>query len=323
MNNHDQALLEALQFDFPLVSRPFKVIGERTGRSESSIISSVKRLKEEKIVRQISAIFDSAKIGYTSTLAAFEVPAARIETVADALSALPGVSHNYQREGAYNLWFTLTLRANKNLEHEIARLARKNNVSAWLYLPSLRQFKVSFRLPMGSRAPARPPHAPVAEPTASPRRISRKFVQELQKDLPVCSRPFLAASRRLGTTEPKLLADMQKLVDARVARRFAAVLRQTKAGFAANVMVAWAPRKNQKEKLGMFAASLPLVSHCYERPASREWPYSIYTMIHGKTMSGCRRIIKKISHESGVTAYQALKTVREFKKQRVQYFAAQ
>lgn len=321
MNTLDRELLEALQFDFPLVPRPFAVMGEKIGMSENAVIAAVMRLKKGNIVRQISAIFDSSKIGYTSTLAAFRVDPARIETVAASLSLLPGVSHNYQREGNFNLWFTLTMESGKNLEKTIAKLARENNVSEWLYLPSIRQFKISFRLPMGSMPAKRPPENDSPESTAKPPKINKNFVRELQKDLPVCSRPFRAAARRLGTTEAAVLNTMRRYVEHRIARRFAAVLRQTNAGFAANVMVAWAPGGSEKEKLGKYAAGLPLVSHCYERPVSATWPYSVYTMIHGKTMQDCERAIRDIARKSGVKDYCPLRTIREFKKQRIEYFA--
>ena len=109
MDTVDREILHYLQYDFPLTTRPFSTIARRLELSPRMVIERIARLKQKNIIRQISPIFDSSKIGYHSVLAAFKVPNQRLDAVAQQLNALPAVSHNYVRTNEYNLWFTVTI----------------------------------------------------------------------------------------------------------------------------------------------------------------------------------------------------------------------
>jgi DNA-binding Lrp family transcriptional regulator len=121
-------------------------------------------------------------------------------------------------------------------------------------------------------------------------------------------------------TEGRIVRMLGSYIDAGIVRRVASVLRPRKAGFAANVMVAWAPPGNKVEELGNYAATLGAVTHTYQRPTSKKWPYSVYTMIHGRGMEKCRDVIAEIRRATGVRRYRELRTVKEYKKTRVAYF---
>lgn len=319
----DRNILDVLQFRFPLTVRPYRSIGNLVGLTERAVIDRIARLKTGGVVRQISPIYDSARIGYHSALAAFRVPPSRIDAVAGALNDNPGVSHNYLRKGAINLWFTLTVPAKIDIKGEIRRLAAESGIKDWYYLPALRTFKIGFRLDMGGRkgdANKGPASARPRKVRAKSLRPGRAFVRELQRDLPLVTRPFAAAARKLNLTECQIAATLKRQIDTGAIRRIASVLRPVKAGFGANVMVAWAPRKQDLEKLGACAAAHKEISHCYQRPGSRKWPFSIYTMVHGKSQRECRGVVKSIVKATGVTRYRELTTVREYKKIRVVYF---
>lgn len=324
MDGRDKELLTILQFRFPLTVQPFRSMGRMLGCTEKEIISRIRTLKENGVVRQISPIFDSAKIGYQSTLAAFKVEPQRIEQVAQVLNQHPGVSHNYLRKGDMNLWFTLTLPRKKNLKDEIAAIAQKEKVKQWLFLPTEKTYKISFRLDMAKKS-----GAAFAMPlkrkkkTSSPAglKISKQFIRITQHDMPLKSRPYAAAAKALGMREGDIISLLKKYQQCGYIRRVAAVLRPVKAGYKTNVMVAWkAGTAAEKELLGVCAAKKKIISHCYQRPVSRFWPYSIYTMIHGNTMSQCRTVIRSIVKESGISDYRELKTMKEFKKVRVLYY---
>jgi DNA-binding Lrp family transcriptional regulator len=319
----DRKLLTVLQIDFPLTIKPFQSLARKLGTDEKNILDRTSRLKEQGIIRQISAIFDSASIGYQSTLIAFKVPAKKLAEAAALISANAGVSHNYERTGKYNLWFTLTLPKSKDLRAEAQKLADAATVVDWLFLPALRTFKIKFQLDLsGTRQSVSVPLK--LAPNRSTNRavkVPQSFIRELQKDLPVVSRPYKDIAGALTITESEVVARIKKYIDSGAIRRIAAVLRQKKAGFPANVMVAWAPPENLKDDLARCAVQQQKISHCYERPSSTKWPYSIYTMIHGKTMAECSRVIKTVSAQSGVKQFSLLSTVREFKKVRVQYYS--
>jgi DNA-binding Lrp family transcriptional regulator len=103
-------------------------------------------------------------------------------------------------------------------------------------------------------------------------------------------------------------------------RRFAAVMNHRSAGFKANAMGVWAVPEDQLEEIGPKMAGFALVSHCYRRPTYDDWPYSIFTMVHGKNAKDCETTIAAIRDETGVDEYALLWSIKEYKKTRVRYF---
>ncbi|MGD2177582.1 MAG: AsnC family transcriptional regulator [Anaerolineae bacterium] len=323
MDAIDRRLLDLLQESLPLAARPFAALGEVLALSEDQVLSRTRRLKEEGIIRQIGPIFSSRRLGYQSTLAAFHVSPERLEKVAARVSAHPGVSHNYSRNHHYNLWFTLTLPPDQDLEREIARLAGESGVSDALNLPSLRLFKLGVHFSMSqkqgrSRAEAR------ARDQSGPVMLTdfeRDVVRALQGDLPLVVRPFEPAAGRLGVTEERLLEAARELDRRGVMRRFSAVLRHRRAGFTANGMACWVVSEARLVEAGETAAGFRAVSHCYQRPAyPPRWPYNLFTMVHGRTQDEVESTVERIHEEIGPVEHTILYSEREFKKQRVRYF---
>ena len=179
LDDRDSELLDRLQAGFPLDVQPFAAMGQEMGMPEAEILERLRRLKAVGVIRHISAIFDTRRLGYASTLVAFHVPDRALERVAQQISAHPGVSHNYARSHHYNLWFTLALPPGQDLSTEIDRMARQAGVGDWLNLPALRTFKLRthFRT-SGSHAP-RPEKTPhrtsVQARTFRPDDIPRRY----------------------------------------------------------------------------------------------------------------------------------------------------
>jgi DNA-binding Lrp family transcriptional regulator len=255
-------------------------------------------------------------------LAAFKVPPARLDEVARLLNAHPGVTHNYARGGEYNLWFTVTAPGDRDLSREVAEMARAAGVNDPLFLPAVKIFKIGFRLTMGRGAgrPARERVAPVKGHL--PGVIDKPFVRALQKELPLCLRPYRPAARRLGLTEGQVTALLQRSMQTGAIRRVAAVLGPVQAGYPVNILTVWEAPPGKTADVGRAAAGCKQVSHCYERPPRPGWPYSVYAMIHGRSRAECRRVIRAIANDAGVTRYRELPTVKEFKKSRADYFNA-
>src|SRR5947208_2596428 len=110
----DSQLLNLLQTQIPLVERPFAVLGQQAGISEAEALERVKRLRNpappaRPIIRQISAIFDSKSLGYETTLVAAKIAEDKLDAAAAIINKHPGVSHNYRRNHAFNLWYTLAV----------------------------------------------------------------------------------------------------------------------------------------------------------------------------------------------------------------------
>ena len=258
-------------------------------------------------------------------LAAFKVAKRNVDTVAQLLNENPAVSHNYVRTHDFNLWFTVTVPKTRNVRKEVSAMAKRAGVQDWLFLPAIKKFKISFQLAMdrssvrATKALSHPTHGKTKTQSFQ---VSKPFVREMQKDLPLESRPYLSAARALGWSEAKVVRELRRYIAAGAVRRMAAVLRPRDSGYPANVMAVWAPPEDKKDLLGKAAAAHTQVSHCYERPTFPNWPYSIYTMIHGRSVAECRNVIRRIAGDSGVLLHRELTTVREYKKVRVEYFPA-
>jgi DNA-binding Lrp family transcriptional regulator len=321
----DRALLEQLQAEFPLVPQPYAALGERLNLEEDDVLARVARLKREGIIRQIGAIFDTRRLGYQSTLAAFAVVDGRLDEVAARINAHPGVSHNYARPHHYNLWFTLAVPPARQVVDEIERLAGQTSVEDWLNLPALRVFKIRthFQLDGAAGAPAAPA-APATVPRPGIRPLKTcdiDVIRAIQGDLPLLSHPFSKAAEQLGLSEVALLEYACRLQAAGILRRFGAVLRHRRAGYTANGMACWVVPESQTEAVGQFAAQLAQVSHCYQRPAyPPRWPYTLFTMIHGRTEEEVEDVVAQIARQARLEQYEVLYSTREFKKERIRYF---
>ncbi len=148
MDSIDKKLLNRIQSDFPVESRPFQRLGEELGLSETEVISRIKSLKEQRIIRRLGGVFDSKKLGYHSTLIAMKVPPKDIEETARIVSSYDGVTHNYERDDVYNLWFTLICESQERIEEILAEIHQKTGISDMLNLPATRlhKIKVNFDL---------------------------------------------------------------------------------------------------------------------------------------------------------------------------------
>ncbi len=142
MDGIDKAILNRIQSDFPINTRPFAVIGDALGLSEADVLERVRRLKRVGIVRRIGANFVPAKLGYVSTLCAARVPDDKLDLFTETVNRFPGVTHNYLRNNDVNVWFTFIAPSMAEIETCLAEIARVTGVPEILNLPSTRVFKI-------------------------------------------------------------------------------------------------------------------------------------------------------------------------------------
>lgn len=332
----DARLLNEIQRDFPLVRRPFAELGARVGVGEAEALDRVRRLHagEAPVIRQISAIFDTRSLGYDSMLVALKVPPDRLEQAADELNRNPGISHNYERSGQFNIWFTIAVPpdARVSLEEQVARLAWKVEAVHYALLPTLALYKIGVQLDVerGAQSDARatPPQTrggtkeEVLEVRASrlptPRDI--ELIRVLQRDVPLEEEPFVTWAEEASLSLEDLIAEAHRFIAEGRMRRFSAVLRHQKAGFISNGMAVWKVPPERAEEVGRIMASFRAVSHCYRRPTYPHWPYSHFTMIHGRSEAEVEAVADAIEAETGIHERLVLYSLREFKKTRVPYF---
>lgn len=149
MEKNIEKLLNIMQNDFPLESRPFLTIANKLGMTEDEVIERIKQLKEEKYVRRLGGIFDSKELGYVGTLCAIEVPEARIEVVSEIVNGYTQVTHNYIRNHRYNMWFTVISSSKENVQDIISQIKVKTNINNIMILDSLNTFKIKVNFNVG------------------------------------------------------------------------------------------------------------------------------------------------------------------------------
>lgn len=148
LNRTDAELLNLIQEELPMTTRPFKTLGENLGLEEEEVINRLSILKSSGMIRRIGAVFDSRSMGYYSTLCACQVPLERLEDVAEIISRETGVTHNYQREHSLNLWFTLTVPSADEAQSTIERLEQKIGIKIE-NMPAKKVFKIKVSFEMG------------------------------------------------------------------------------------------------------------------------------------------------------------------------------
>ena len=316
----DRKLLNLLQADFPLVERPFLAIAEQLGLKETEVLERTRRLKEEGVIRQISAFCDARKLNYKTTLVAMHIPQPHLEKAAITISKHLGVSHNYGRNHYFNLWFTLALPGSSNLVKEVQTLARKAKAEDILILPALKVFKLNTTFDLtGEGLPGSQPTLQLQTDHYQLSALDRAIINQLQEELTLTERPFDGWATSLGIKVPALLIHLKRLQQDGVVRRFGASLAHNAVGLASNAMTCWQVPIDQIEEMGKRLASFQWVSHCYERLASLEWPFNLYTMVHQHTTEACREAVARMSLETGINRYQMLFTVKEYKKTKGKY----
>jgi DNA-binding Lrp family transcriptional regulator len=320
-------LLDRIQRSFPLVPEPYSALSKVLGINGSiEVQDRIRSFKELKLVRQISAIFNTGALGYRSSLVAMAVPEEELDRAASAINHYAGVSHNYLRPGNYNMWFTIAVPPGRSLEEEVDKLSRTAGGWPTLILPALRKYKLAVVLDVleeleadsgEERTDVPPTEASFPfEPTSD----NIRLVRCIQEDLPLVERPFKAWADELGMSEEDLLNTISSWLDAGIIRRFAAVLNHRQVGFSANGMVVWNCPEESIDVHGRTLASHSEVSHCYYRPSYPQWPYNLYAMIHGRSRENCKETAERLNRAIRLPDYDILFSTREFKKIRLKLF---
>jgi siroheme decarboxylase len=324
LDNIDKQILNDIQWSFPLADKPFLELAKKYHISEDEIIQRIKILKDTGIIRQISAIFDTRKLGYKSALVAFAVDKNKIDNVANEINKHPGVSHNYERNHEYNVWFTLAVAPDGDMKADLDKMAALEGVLKYRVLPTLKMYKIGVKLDMVNDDPEKPnPNDDVKNLETKIEKISgldKEYIRQLQKDIEIVKEPFKTIAENLGIASSELFNKIKEYENIGIMRRFAAILRHRQAGFTANGMIVWKIPEEKVDEKGLKIASFPQVSHCYRRPVYPDWEFNLFSMIHARTIEAAEKIAKEISTVIGMEDYKILFSSREFKKERVRYF---
>ncbi len=324
----DKRLMNLLQSSFPLSPEPFTPIASQAGLSVDEALTRTQRLLDGRIIREITPIFDTRALGFDSMLVAAKVDAENPHRAAKIINQHPGVSHNYLRTHEFNLWFTIATPPDSELglQGSLDVLQELTGAESIRQLPTLRLFKINMNLEMEKGTEAL---AQVAE-TATPRELERQpyddfdiaVIRALQGPMEAIERPYEEAAAEVGLPVGAFLEHLEGMVERKLLRRVAAILYHRRAGFSANGMGVWKVPDDQIVEVGARMASVRGISHCYERPTYEDWPYSVFTMAHGRSKQECDAILQSIAddHELHGSDRAILYSSTEFKKIRLRYF---
>jgi DNA-binding Lrp family transcriptional regulator len=326
LDDTDKKLLNLMQGSFALRPDPFKGVAEQAGIGEAEVIERVQFLLSKRIIREVTPIFDTRALGYRSMLVAAKVDAERPHRAAQFINSHPGVTHNYLRNHDFNLWFTLAVEPDSKLglDGTLDVMAAKTGASSIRQLPTLKLFKIRMDLEMEGGTDALKTAGEAVEPMElDPIALSDEdiaVIRATQGPMAVRSDAYVPAAQKLGVPVDEVLRRLESLRERGGLRRVAAILYHRRAGFSANGMGVWAVPDAEILDTGRRMAAFRGISHCYQRPTYPDWPYSVFTMAHGRSKEECDAVLDAIAEQTGIEQRATLYSSTEFKKVRMLYF---
>ena len=320
----DGKILSTIQTRFPVAARPFDVLAKELGIRGDEVLRRVARLRGDGVIRRLGAVFDSRRLGYRSTLVAARIPHKMLPGVVQIINRLAGVTHNYRRNHAYNLWFTLTAESEEVVEGIIEDVRQRTGIADFHSLPALAVYKI--RAVFGNDEPLCTPVAAgtrgQGDQEVSLDHAQKQLVRLLQEDLPLEPEPFAKLAGQLGWPSERVIEQVKEWLAAGVIRRFGAVVAHRRMGFLANGMAVFRVADDVVDKVGRRLAEHREVSHCYRRPPLDDFPYNLFAMIHGRSEEEVRAVVDRIAREMNATNIDVLFSAEEYKKTSMRYFVA-
>jgi DNA-binding Lrp family transcriptional regulator len=327
LDDLDKKLLNLMQGRFPLEPRPYAAVAREAGITEEETLARVQSLLDDRIIRQVTPIYDTRALGYASMLVAARVDPEHPWRAAKVVNEHPGVSHNYLRNHDFNMWFTIAVEEDSQLglQGTLDVLQELTGADSIRQLPTLKLFKIRMDLEMEGGTDALAKAAQVVDPAPEVKQpfdeLDQAVIRATQGDMPVVPEPYAPAAKELGMTQQQLLEHLEGMKERNLLRRVAAILFHRRAGFSANGMGVWKVPEDRVLEIGPRMAAYRGISHCYQRPTYEDWQYQLFTMAHGRSKEECDAILDAIEQDIGCIEQRAtLYSSTEFKKIRLLYF---
>ena len=321
MNQEKQnTLAKTIQKSVIPDQRPYRLLAEKLGSSEEEVVAQIKSWKEKGELREISAVMEGEYLGYESALVCAKVLPSEIEKTAEIISKHPTVTHNYERNHEFNLWFTIASPSSEGIEKELNILSSLTGIEKFHPLRKNAVFKIGVVMDLESKKN-------ISEKTEIKTDIKKleinekniRLIRAVQKDLPAEKNAFEILAGENSCDEEELI-EFIKQNTGKAIRKYIGTFMHRKLGIRSNGMVVWNISPEHTEASGNIIASFPDVSHCYSREAFDEFPYTLYSMLHGPSPEYIRETAEKISEQINCKDYIILESTREFKKTRLRYF---
>lgn len=312
-NPTELALIDRWQHGFPLVERPFEVVGRFAALGQDETIGIFRKMRENDVISRVGAVVRPNTVG-ASTLAAMQVPCERLEQVAGIVSREPLVTHNYEREHALNLWFVITGASPDAIASTIARIRRRTGIEV-VDLPMLQAYHLGLGFSLGAAPPQRREIASPADYRPDPR--DKAILAAIEDGLPLIERPYRAVADRLDIGQSDVIDRLDHMKASGIVTRFGCVVRHEKLGYRSNAMAVWDVPEDRLDEIVESFARHPKVTLCYRRPRRLPlWPYNIFCMVHARSRWDALAVIDEINLEAdtGLLRQTVLFSTRCFKQ---------
>ncbi len=315
----DRELLQWLQDDFPVMKNPWKAGARKLRISEREVLARTQRLHREGIIRTLHTFVYFQKLGSgNSTLVAMIVPDNDIDRIVAVINEYPQVTHNYRRNHAYNIWFTITERDKGALQRTFEEIKRRTGTpdSAIIDLRTTHVFKVDVRFQLtgtGCGTSAFRNETILADLQLD--NIDQTLLRITQEGIPLVREPFQAIAQIAGVSHNEVIQRLNRLYKVGIIKRIGISINQRKLGIVANALVAWKIPPDSVEVVGTRMASFSEVTHCYERNiVPGMWEYNIFTVLHGYNRQSVEELVKRLSDAIGIQDNVILLSTEQYKR---------
>ncbi len=323
MDNIDKKLINLIQNNFELIPAPYEKIGILLGISEEEVLTRLKRMKNEKILRYIGASIDYTNLNFNGILVAAKVPVGEIDKSASIINSHPGITHNYLRKDEYNMWFTISEPDSYDVEKTAKKILNLAKLKDYMLLKSEKKYKLNFSL----NAYAKESDDLNFEKIKTKKivkeiqinNIDRRIIEELKQPFPIINRPFYELSRKLEMSEEELLEKLLYYKNSGLIRKVGAIISQKELGYNYNALVLWNVEEHKIDFFAQKLSSFKNISHCYRRTEFPHWKFSIYSMIHCYDENHFEKLIQFLNEDENVLDYKILQTEKELKKKRMSF----
>lgn len=324
----DAELIDGFQSGVPVEPRPFRTIGAKLGVVEQEALSRVERLRGRGIFRRFGAVLNPPVIG-SSTLAAVHAPEERFDEIAGVINSYQQVNHNYRRDHEWNMWFVVTAESRETRDR-ILREIEDRTGSSVLNLPMLTDYYIDLEFPVVNAD--RFARESLEETAVHATRISenatadlsvldRRLLLEIQESLPLSLTPYRDVADSIGADCETVVAALDRLLCDGCIKRIGCVVNHVVTGFDNNCMVVWDVPDEALDAHGERVGALPYVTLCYHRPRRSEldWPYTLFTMIHGRDADAVDEMIDELASEHLPYSHERLYSTETLKQTGARY----
>ena len=324
----DAALIDEYQSDFPVRERPFEAVGEQLGVPAAEALERVERLREAGLFRRFGAVLNPPVIG-SSTLAAVSAPDEEFDEIAAVINEYRQVNHNYARDHEWNMWFVVTAGSRERRDEILSEIEARTGCAV-LVLPMLTDYYIDLEFPVVNRD--RFARESIENTDASATRISedaaadlseldRRLLLEIQAGFPLSATPYRDVAAAVGADVSEVLAAIEGLRADGCIKRIGCVVNHIATGFDNNCMVVWDVPDEQLDEVGERVGELPYVTLCYHRPRrpEQDWPYNLFTMIHGRDADAVDEKIDELATEYLTVDHDRLYSTETLKQTGAQY----